>query len=408
MIIERRAWQWVDWALFGIITSGLGIGLLYLGNAPELGGWGVKISVISAMIACYFFFLIFWRPGYTHVTLLPVAALVSSGMLELFLTWRSGEELISATTVQLIVLGFHGKCKQLVFNIAVFVVALPTFEALYLLDTTNVFPLLISRSLNSALLLGVGYAIQKMYLSHYGMKQLYDENLRVYRLLKEQNKALEQYSNQVEKLTLVEERNRLARELHDTVGHTFTSVIMGMDAVSYLLEVAPDKARAKLDVLRQVARDGLDEVRRNIHEIAPPSEDGTFIQQIESLAREFSLHTGTQVTLKVTGAEYSLSTQAQLTLTRCLQEALTNAKRHGLAAVVEAGLEYTDRQVILTIADNGVGTEQIQAGFGLTAMRERLEALQGSLSFTSAKDQGSTLTCTVPTRSRLDRKSPKL
>ena len=61
----------------------------------------------------------------------------------------------------------------------------------------------------------------------------------------------------------------MARELHDTVGHTFTSVIMGMDAVSYLIEAAPDKAKEKLDVLRNVTRNGLEEVRRSIHQMVP-------------------------------------------------------------------------------------------------------------------------------------------
>ncbi|MDF2923105.1 MAG: sensor histidine kinase [Paenibacillaceae bacterium] len=396
MQIERRAWQWVDWVLFGILTSGLGIGLMYIATATQLGGILYRLTLILAAVFCYLFSLLFWHPGYTNRTALPLAILISSGAFELYLTWRSQEEIVSVLSIQLIVLGFHARKQQILFNIIVFIVLFPVVEALIIQGTPNLFPIVFSRIVNAAIVFGVGLGLQKMYISHYSVKQLYEENLRVYRLVQEQNKALEQYASQIEKMTLVEERNRLAKELHDTVGHTFTSVIMGMDAVSYLMETAPDKAREKLDVLRKVARDGLEEVRRNIHQIAEPVREGTFLQQMAALANEFSAHTGTQVNFKPKGEECQLPMQVQLTMVRCLQEALTNAKRHGQASMVDIGIEYGDQQVTLTITDNGVGVENIESGFGLTAMRERLAALQGSLQFTSSIGSGVTVVCAIP------------
>lgn len=397
MYIERRAWQWIDWALFGIITSGLAIGILYLAAMPELGNLTSHIFAILAALVCYFTILIFWHPGYTHLWGLSIAALFTSGIFEIYLSWRFGE-IISVVTVPLLVLGFHSKSKQLLFNMAAFVLGIPILEAFLLRGTEMYFTSLVSRSLNALMLLAMGFGIQRMWVSHYGVKRLYEENLRVYRLVQEQNKALEQYANQVEKLTLVEERNRLARELHDTVGHTFTSVIMGMDAVSYLMETAPDKAREKLDVLRQVTRNGLEEVRRSIHQIAPPTDEGTFLQQMSRLAHEFSVHTGTQVKLRSAGEECELPKQVQLTMIRCLQEALTNAKRHGHASAIEIVMEYGDKKFTLTVSDDGDGAETITTGFGLSAMRERLSALQGQLHVSSVKDEGLSVVCTVPIR----------
>jgi signal transduction histidine kinase len=405
MYIERRAWQWVDWALFGILTSGLTIGLLYLGTIPGMGSLFSRVIIISWALLCYFITLVFWRPGYTHLWGLPLSILITSGSLELYLSLKSGEA-ISVITVSLLIVGFHSKGKQLMFNGIAFIVALPLMEALLLMPNNQIdFPLIINRALNMGLLLAIGFGIQRLWFSHYGVKQLYEENLRVYRLVQEQNKALEQYANQVEKLTLVEERNRLARELHDTVGHTFTSVIMGMDAVSYLMETSPDKAREKLDVLRQVTRSGLEEVRRSIHQIAPPSDEGTFMQQMARLAHEFALHTGTQVKIKPYGDECELPKQLELTMIRCLQEALTNAKRHGQASTVDIRMDYGEKKFTLTITDNGTGSDEIETGFGLTAMKERLGSLQGTLEINSIKGTGLTVICSVPIR-RLPQQAP--
>lgn len=397
MIIERRAWQWVDWALFGILTSGLAIGLLFLISSPGLGSLNFRLMIALWGLIGYITIFIFWRPGYTHLWGLPFSVLLTIGILELYISWKVDES-INVVTVPLIVLGFHSKGKQLLFNIAVYIFALPILGDFLTNSGPLNFPIVINKALNSAMLLGIGFGIQRLWVSHYGVRQLYEENMKVYRLVQEQNKALEQYANQIEKLTLVEERNRLARELHDTVGHTFTSVIMGMDAVSYLMEVAPDKAREKLDVLRQVTRNGLEEVRRSIHQIAPPVEEGSFTAQLSRVAHEFSIHTGTQIQVQPSGEEYELSRHLQLTLIRCLQEALTNAKRHGQAALVQVRLEYEEQRFVLSISDNGIGAEEIESGFGLTSMKERLASIQGTLQITAAKGHGTTVICSVPIR----------
>lgn len=398
MNIERRAWQWLDWSMFGFLTFFLAIGILYasFGTIPfDIKG---RLLVSFCLFVCYYAVLLFWRPGYTHRWGLPLAVLLTSGSLELYLV-SVLQDYFTIVALQLILVGFHAKCKQIIFNAAAFVVFLPIAEG-FLMQGPDGFNLsyTISHSLNSVLLLAIGYSIQRVWLSHYGIKQLYEENLKVYRLVQEQNKALEQYANQIEQMTLVEERNRLARELHDTVGHTFTSVIMGMDAVSYLMDTAPEKAKEKLDVLRQVTRNGLEEVRRSIHQIAPPPEEGTLPQQLTRLAEDFSNHTGTAVSISTTGEECELSRHVQLILIRCLQESITNAKRHGQAENIRIGLEYGEKRFFLTIVDNGSGSDNVEAGFGLTSMRERLASVQGILEVTSSAGQGTRVVCSVPLR----------
>lgn len=155
--------------------------------------------------------------------------------------------------------------------------------------------------LQNLLMLALGYIFRHMLDAHNKMKQLLKENKRQFQIIQEQNRLLVAHAEQVEQLTQLAERNRMARELHDTVGHTFTSVIMGMDAVSYLIGNSPDKAREKLDVLRQVARKGLAEVRRSIHQIAPEGQELPLSQHIARITNEFSLYTGTSVSIYTEG-----------------------------------------------------------------------------------------------------------
>ena len=100
-------------------------------------------------------------------------------------------------------------------------------------------------------------------------------------------------------------------------------------------------------------------------------------QQLTRLANEFALHTGTQVRFTTVGEEFEIPKQTKLSLIRCLQESLTNAKRHGRASSIEVTLTYSDGLVDIRIEDDGIGTEQLKVGFGINAMQERIFALQG-------------------------------
>ncbi|MFC7440273.1 sensor histidine kinase [Laceyella putida] len=242
---------------------------------------------------------------------------------------------------------------------------------------------------------GYSYVFHRMIDSEQQTKKLLLENEEQYRLIQEKNKALVQYTKQIEKMAIVEERNRMASELHDTVGHTFTSVIMGMDAVSYLIESSPEKAKEKLDVLREVMRKGLEEVRQNIHQIADEKTSSLSIQ-MTLLANEFSLHTGAQTRIEIKGKEYEVSKPIRWTLIRCLQESLTNAKRHGQAMMIQVKLQFLPQRILLTVSDDGVGAEVIKYGFGLTTMKERLRSLNGELQVQAEPGKGMTIICSLP------------
>jgi signal transduction histidine kinase len=234
-----------------------------------------------------------------------------------------------------------------------------------------------------ALFYGIGYCFNRIVFS--------------YQVIRRQNQTLEQYAKQIEQLTLLEERNRMARELHDTVGHVFTTAIVGMDAVIRLIDTSPETAKANLQELRSIAHKGLEEIRHFIHHMSQNQISKPLLSSITQIANEFAFHTNTKVTVRSAELkEPHLPEAVKLALIRCLQESLTNAKRHGQAQSVQVELTYHSRSIEMSITDDGTGFEPTHEGFGIRSMKERLRGLQGTLQITSKPGEGTRVICTVP------------
>ncbi|MGG1514010.1 sensor histidine kinase [Paenibacillus oryzisoli] len=395
-MVQRRPWHGVEWSLFIVLTGANLLGLLYTLLHLREHSLQVTLLTIGAILLAYGAPFLFWRPQYIHAAWYPIAVLLAGVPLQIFLSWME-QDLLLIINCPLMVIGFLTDRKNAWWTAPVFMVGMPIVYFILLHSGMGIGQLF-SFILNASLFFAIGLSLQRVVTSNEHTEKLLAENQRQYRLIHEQNNALEQYANQIEQMTLVEERSRMARELHDTVGHTFTSVIMGMDAVSYLIEASPEMARQKLDVLRGVTRAGLEEVRRSIHQMAPREGDSLLSQQLMRLANEFALHTGTQIRFDTRGDEFDLPKMTKLSLIRCLQESLTNAKRHGGAEQVAVELAFADDHIRLQVADNGAGSDQIKAGFGIAAMQERIAALNGILQVDSQAGEGTTITCTIPAR----------
>ncbi|SDN37072.1 Signal transduction histidine kinase [Paenibacillus sp. yr247] len=395
-MIQRRPWHGVEWSLFIVLTGSVLLSLFYVLLHMNENVHVSTFLTIFAIILSYGVPFLFWRPNYIHTTCYPISVLLTGIPLQIYLSWMQ-EDAYLTINCPLMVIGFLTDRKNAWWTAPIFMVAMPV-AYFFILPRGMGVGELFSIILNAVLFFAIGLSLQRVVTSNEKTEKLLAENQRQYQLIHEQNNALEQYANQIEQLTLLEERNRMASELHDTVGHTFTIVIMGMDAVSYLIETAPDKAKEKLDVLRSVTRNGLEEVRRSIHQMVPKEGDMLLSQQLTRLANEFALHTGTQIQFTTVGEEFDIPKQTKLSLIRCLQESLTNAKRHGRAVSVEVVLNYADDQVVIRIEDDGIGTEQLKIGFGINAMQERISALQGTLQVSSALGQGTVVHCSIPVK----------
>ncbi|GHO94199.1 hypothetical protein KSF_042470 [Reticulibacter mediterranei] len=199
------------------------------------------------------------------------------------------------------------------------------------------------------------------------------------------HRQLQKYSAQVEELSVIRERNRIAREIHDTLGHALTLLAVQLEAATQLEARSDPRLHEELLQARQVAKACLIEVRHSVEALRPDEAFADSLQeQLRKLVREFetTCHQ-TRITLDLEEATHPLSPEQRLALYRCAQEALTNIGKHAHASKVLLRLSTSDEQVELTVLDNGVGGEPSHerqaSGFGLLGMHERVALLSGRL-----------------------------
>jgi signal transduction histidine kinase len=205
---------------------------------------------------------------------------------------------------------------------------------------------------------------------------------------------LQEYSAQVEELSAIRERNRIAREIHDTLGHALTLLAVQLETATQLEARGDPRLHEELLQARQVAKACLTEVRHSVEALrSDEASAGSLQEQLRKLVAEFETTCRqTRITLDLEEATYPLNPEVCLTLYRCAQEALTNIRKHAHATKVLLRLSTSDEQVELTVLDNGQGyppEHEPQAfGFGLLGMRERVALLDGTLQAGPQPGQG--------------------
>lgn len=375
--------HWLDYVMFAIraVWGAMGIATLYRDGSPALLFWA---GAAGYVLSCCLPLALFRRADISRLVP-PAAELLLTGGLFLLLGAKP-DAVFPFFQVPFLTLGYLCAGRQLAWA-APAACAVP-FILIGGLPAAQDKPLADSFA-NWLVLIGIGFCFRKLVSSYQRINGMYG-------IIRKQKATLEVYARQIEELTLAEERNRLSRELHDTVGHTFTASIVGLDAVYCLIDRHPEEAKSSLRELLALMRGGLDEVRRHIHAIAPEREERSLSLTLRRIGGEFGIHTGMKVSLTVEGEEYQLADPVRLTFIRCLQESLTNARKHGMAGEARIALAFREDEVILAIQDNGTGTDAPVKGFGLQAMTDRLAALNGALDIATSAGGGMTVTCRVP------------
>lgn len=215
--------------------------------------------------------------------------------------------------------------------------------------------------------------------------------------LKEVNRKLEEYARESEKAAETRERNRLAREIHDTLGHSLTGIITGIDACVMLVDIAPEATREQLKAIANVARQGVKDVRRSVKALRPDALETldlkhALIQMMEETKRS----TGVDVQYEIRTGLKHLDRDEEDVVYRIVQESITNAIRHGKADRVQVRIDRSFNMLKIHLKDNGVGCSNIQKGFGLHHMEERLSMLHGLLSYHG--DDGFVVDAEIPIR----------
>ena len=203
------------------------------------------------------------------------------------------------------------------------------------------------------------------------------------------------------------ERQRLARDIHDTLAQAFTSIVMKLEAAEARMPSDPNAVRQYLDQARSIARESLTEARRYMWALRPEAlEHSSLPEALRRLAERWSQESGAVASVTVTGTPHSLPPEIKVTLLRVAQEALANCLKHARARQVVMTVSYMNNLVTLNVQDDGVGfdparlrpysNEQSAGGFGLVGMEERVEQLRGTVMVESAPGEGCTLMAAVP------------
>jgi signal transduction histidine kinase len=204
------------------------------------------------------------------------------------------------------------------------------------------------------------------------------------------------------KAGMLEERQRLAREIHDTLAQDFASIIVHLERTEQINHLDHSPAKGHLDLARSVAREGLEESRRMLGALRPEIlEQRALPEALSRVCEEWSRRTGIESKLSITGAPEPLHPDIELTLLRGVQEGLTNVARHAGARTTAVTLSYMEDLIVLDVQDDGKGfvptaSSDGRSGLGLAGMRERVESLQGSLQVESVLGEGTTLSLTLP------------
>ncbi|MBC9715883.1 sensor histidine kinase [Streptomyces sp. TRM66268-LWL] len=201
------------------------------------------------------------------------------------------------------------------------------------------------------------------------------------------------------------ERERLAREIHDTLAQGLSSIQLLLRAAERALPGTPDTAARYVDQARRAAVDNLAEARRFVAALAPPSLDGsTLASALERLCAGTGSDDGLTARFHLTGTPVPLPTAHEVALLRIAQSALANTVRHAAATTADITLGYDGGHVGLSVVDDGAGFDPARlplpdpefGGFGLAAMRARMRALGGTFTLASAPGEGTALTARLP------------
>ncbi|MGY1824517.1 sensor histidine kinase [Geodermatophilus sp. SYSU D00079] len=199
---------------------------------------------------------------------------------------------------------------------------------------------------------------------------------------------------------VVAERERLAREVHDTLAQGYTSIVVLAQTAAAQLDTDPDAARERLGVIEEVARDNLAEARAVVAAFRPVGlEESTLVEALERLAARFARETGLAVRVDTTalGSGPELRRDEEVVLLRGAQEALTNVRRHAAATAVVIRLSRVAGQVSVHVEDDGVGFDPSSVyGAGLEGLRGRVEQVGGTVDVASSPGTGTRVTVRVP------------
>lgn len=228
----------------------------------------------------------------------------------------------------------------------------------------------------------------------------YQERERIQNLneqLEEANRKLKLYAEEAERNAETRERNRLAREIHDTLGHALTGIVAGVDACLMTIDISTEATKKQLEKIGDVARQGITDVRRSVRKLRPDALEKLELEDaITGMLENLAATSGVKVMFQNQVKPFQFHEDEEEVIYRVIQEATTNAVRHGHADKIWITITKENAWLTITVKDNGVGCGEMKEGFGLKHMKERLSLLNGTLEYNG--ENGFLIVAGIPIR----------
>ena len=227
----------------------------------------------------------------------------------------------------------------------------------------------------------------------YRKNKIIEEKVRE---LEDSRNELLRAHDKLEEATLIEERNRIAKEIHDTAGHSLTTVIMQTEAAKLSIDKDPETAKRCVTAANIQAKNCLDELRLSVHLLSGRRENVTFKEYLEGILGETG--DGTNITVRSKIDDISMKEEAERFIANTLREGISNGVRHGNSTAFFFELKDMGNFVEFLLSDNGTGIDMknFKEGFGLSGMRAKAEQLGGMIRFSSEEGEGFEISMSLP------------
>ena len=298
-----------------------------------------------------------------------------------------------------------GSVSMGVASIVLFLVAFAVSGAL---KEQNVnIAMLISNGFNDILLMALHFLGFNFVLHIYrtnnemsaALEEIEESNRRLQAAnaeLNENRQKLQEAYKNLQEVTVLEERQRIAKDIHDTAGHSITTIIMQTEAAKLVIDSDPEDAKRKIAAANLQARSALEELRESVHLLSGASEQLTLREALMNIIHEST--DGTGIVIRADIDDITLCSAKHRFLCNTLKEGISNGLRHGNATAFYFELKKKGDRIAFLLSDNGRGVDgaKLKKGFGLRGMTARVESLGGEVSFESEPDEGFEIHISLP------------
>lgn len=215
----------------------------------------------------------------------------------------------------------------------------------------------------------------------------------------EREKKLKEANEELSKTAVLQERNRIAKQIHDTTGHSITTIIMQTEAAKLIIDKDPEEAKKKIISANLFAINALEEMRTAVHVLGGENNGFDLISSLTATINNTTENTNITIRTKIDD-DISVDKDLGMFIFSSLKEGLNNGIRHGNGTAFYFELTKKEGCLRFVLSDNGTGTEDVKPGFGLKKMKEQAESFGGKITFSSAKGEGFEIEIIIPLQNK--------